>query len=181
MNDPDYWVELSHKADRERLRPDEIDSILRRLTEDIDPYDRYPLIDALGSVRDPAHASAVEPFLRETAAPQIAGLALRVLCTDLKLSDHYVEQIAAFVDGLPWDVEEDARLVAIQVAGEHLRRSRSAELLERLIAIAQSGQEREPVRDTARAALARAVGVDWKDLRRLSKTEIMRRAQERMG
>jgi hypothetical protein len=78
-------------------------------------------------------------------------------------------------------LEEDARLVAIQVAGEHLRRSRSGELLERLIAIAQSGQEREPVRDTARAALARAVGVDWKDLRRLSKTEIMRRAQERMS
>ena len=182
MTRDDDWVALSRNtAIGKALTQEEIDSVLVRLKEDIDPYEKYPLIHALGSLQDPRFVPAIESCLDEKRAPQVAGLALRILCTDLKLSDHYVDQIAAFVDGLPWDEAEDARLIAIQVAGEHLRHHQSAELLERLLHIEGDHDERALVRDVARGSLARAIGVEWKNVSAARKDEILVRARERLG
>ena len=99
----DKWVGLSRKAaGGQPLTQEEIDSILVRLKEDIDPYEKYPLLHALGSLQDPSYVREIESCLTETRAPQVAGLALRVLCVDLNLSQQYVNRIVEFVDGLPW-------------------------------------------------------------------------------
>ena len=181
MRKDDEWVRLSHKAESEGLTQDEIASILVRLGEDINPYDKYALIVALGNLHDLTFVPDIEPFLSEKRAPQVAALALRVLCVDLKLSERYVDRITGFVDGVPWDEEEDARLVAIQVSGEHLRLHQSADLLERLIDVEQNPDERPLVRETARDALARAIGLEWKEVHRANPSEIMKRARERLG
>lgn len=115
----------------------------------------------LGDLGDPSLADDIKPFLEESRAPQVAGLALRVLCTDLRLSKLFEDEIYAFVVGMPWDEDDDAKLFAIQVAGEHLRQNANDKLTQLLQQVADG---EGVVADAARKALLRAEGRSWQEV-----------------
>jgi hypothetical protein len=94
----------------------------------------------------------------------LARLALQILCDFWGLTDDYIGRVVEFVHGVPWDTEDDVRLLAISIAGDYLRERSDNDILATLLRIYHDPDERQIIRETAYRAVARAMGSDWQDL-----------------
>jgi hypothetical protein len=131
--------------------------------------DAYTAIHILGRASATDHRELVASFLDSSQDPQLARIALIVLVNHWGLGTEYRDRLRAFVKGVPWDGDDDVRLVALSAAGELARKIGDRELVSDLLEIAGDSHEDVLIRDTAFDAIARALGEDYSDLRRRSK------------
>jgi hypothetical protein len=125
--------------------------------------DPYVLLEIVGEAGGKELAKSVEPFLDWPGDPMVAMLALEILTT-WGLFRGYRDRIIELMQGVPWDVENDVRQVAITAAGEALRQQKDVPLLQRLIDIAEDKRESSSIRGQAIASLGRAEGKSWKEV-----------------
>lgn len=121
--------------------------------------DPYVLLEIVGEAGGKELAGAVEPFLNARMDPMLARIALQILCDYWGLYREYRNDIIRFLDGVPWDKEDDVRQIAIAVAGGSLRHGSDPELLKRLIDFAEDARNRELLREDAVSSLGRALGM----------------------
>jgi hypothetical protein len=126
--------------------------------------DPYVLLEIVGEAGGKELAKSVEPFLDWPGDPMVAMLALEILTTYWGLAHEYRDTIIQLMKGVPWDVDNDVREVAISGAGEALRQQRDVELLQNLIDIAEDIREPSAIRGQAIAGLARAEGMSWQEI-----------------
>jgi hypothetical protein len=131
--------------------------------------DPYSLLLLLGRAGARQHAPLVERWLGMTSDPMLVRIALQVLCSMWGMTDTYLPWVKRLVRGESWDSDEDARLMAMSVAGTYLKTVKDPELLSMLLDVVETSTERELSRQSAYLALALAMGADDKDLPRLSK------------
>ena len=158
--DPRY-ADLVRRAKRSELSREEIDAVAEELRHPLPHTDPYYLLAILGEAGGVWHRELVERFLEAGNNPWLARKALQVLCADWGDTDRYLDELAQFLAGAPWDTDDDVRLVAMTWAGEYLRDHREPRLLRELLRIFDDQGERELLRRTAYDSLARATGRPW--------------------
>lgn len=94
----------------------------------------------------------------------LARIALQILTNYWGIAGDYRDRIIEFMTGVPWDLENDAREVAISAAGDLVRHERDSGLLEQLLKIAEDKSESSSIRAEAIKSLGRAQGMSWQDL-----------------
>ena len=119
--------------------------------------DAYKLLYVLGRAGARDQERLVAQFLDAPTDPQVAALALSILCTHWGLGDRYRASLLAFLRGRDWDVLGEARDAAVTAAGEYLRGTVDCEVLEALLAVAENDDDDLGARFAAEA-LARALG-----------------------
>lgn len=160
---------LLDQAKEGKLSRDDVRRVGEYLREHPDATDAYTAIHILGVSGTTSYRDLVEPFLNSPRDPQLARIAVSVLINHWGLGSEYREQLREFVHGVDWDGDEDVRHVALSAAGEFARTSGDPQLVADLLEIQDDPQERALTRDIAFDAVARAVGADYKELRRRSK------------
>jgi hypothetical protein len=80
------------------------------------------------------------------------------------LTSNYVPDLLLFLDGVSWDVDDDAKQMALSVAGEYLRTHEDEQVGARLLRFANDPTERELLRELAVSALARALSDGWQEI-----------------
>jgi hypothetical protein len=154
--------ELVDRAKGGQLSKQELDALdqdLRR-QENFDSV-REQLL-AMLYAGDENHRQAVERYLDFRADPEVARLALALLCS-WGLTSEYVDRLISFMDGVDWDVAGDGRAavrpLAFAIAGGYLRTRRSRRLLEHLVRVAGDTTRGDDDRHAAGTALLRAICV----------------------
>jgi hypothetical protein len=146
------------------ILPAELAKIASTLEASSPSLELYPLLYAIGRSQATRYRKIVERFLYCESEPDLARLALQILCDFWRNTERYLEDVKRFARGLPWDSEEQVRLMAIFIAGEYLRDHQSRELLGYLISVCEDRNQSRFAQEDAYRALARAVGRDWTDL-----------------
>ncbi len=166
MSDPlDDLGDLLHRAKWGVVTPVEVERVARALAEeDIVPLRTHRLLTILGRTSGPRHETLVAGFLGATSFPRVVGLALRILTQWWDLRVEYVDVIVRLAAGEPWDEAMEARLDAISCAGEVARVTGARPLVAVLLRIAEDGDDGELMRQAAVAALARALGREYRDI-----------------
>ncbi len=108
-----------------KLTDAELETVKEKLLGPDTDEDRYLLLYILGRGGDPRFVRVVEPFVDSPENPMLAALALRILCDYRELAEPYRDVMMAFIRGMPWDDERDAKLSALSEAGEWLRTDRT--------------------------------------------------------
>lgn len=126
-----------------------------------DPYTLIHILGASGAVR---YKELVAGYLNEKDDPMLARIALQVLCSHWNMTAQYRDEVAAFIRGVEWDIDEVVRLAAVSIAGEWLRSSRDKTLLALLFDVFATVTNSSIVRQEAYFALARAYGKNWNEL-----------------
>jgi hypothetical protein len=157
-----------------------LEELKQRLLVAVNPTEQLVLLSLVGETGDASFAPFVEPYLSLHSHPDVAGKALGVLSTDLGLGEQYFEHLVALCQGVDWDVEHDAQLIALQAAGEYLRNKPALNLLELLIDLAEDESESDLLQRVAIDALARAIGRRWLDVGR-NRDIIVAEAKQRLG
>lgn len=167
--------DLAKKATWKELSKEEIAYVEKKFKEAIpgEDLDLSSYIYILGRIGATAHRPAIEKYLECPLDSYAAGQALKILCIYWRYTEDYLEKVMAFIKGVEWDVNDDVRLMAFSVAGEHLRRTDhkkplDQELLKLLSCFffdprsipGYQGDEcyHDLLRSCAYTALARAVG-----------------------
>jgi hypothetical protein len=138
------------------------------------------LISLLGKVLagrniSPSHRKLIEKYLHYPDDPMVSAVSLKVLCREWGLTLNYLELIKKFIRGIGWDVSDEVRFHAINIAGEYLREAFDKELLQLLLFTYQLEEHTDTIRVTredahiflqgcAYEALARASGKDWDEI-----------------
>ncbi len=158
--------DLIYKAKWEGLERDEARWAEQQLLHPDPELDRYKVLYLVGKGLDKSFAPLVEPYLSWHEEPELARLALQILCHYWDLTSTYLPFVREFVEGVGWDEGGHIRLVAISIAGAHLRTSHDHALLARLLDLAETcGQPGDDqVRRVALKALARAIGLEWNQI-----------------
>ncbi len=159
-----YYEELLERAKIERLPTEQLVDVVHQVQHPQPQADLYTLLYILGLSGDASYRHLMEKYLESPDDPMLARMALHVLCNYWDLADQYTDQVLRFLQGVPWDDEEDVRLVAISIAGRHLRLHPDSRLLGALISIFENPEEGQTVREAAYQALAIALGRSQKDL-----------------
>ena len=157
----DGYEDLLYRAKRSQLAPEEVEAVAQELLKEHSDGDSYTLLHILGKAGGVAYRPLVESFLEYREYTMLPRLALQILCEMWGEPQRYLEHIATFVRGVPWDTGDWVRLAAISIAGEYLRDHADDRLLAELVRLCTADGEREIVRRTAYEALARAVGRGW--------------------
>jgi len=158
------YDELLDRAKWGKVSPQELARVADELANSQSSADRYTLLLILGKAQDHSHRELVESFLKCREDPMLARLALQILCEFWGLTEEYLAELVEFVHGVPWDVEDDVRLVAISIAGEYLRTHGDNDTLMALLHIFDSRGAQKIVREVAYRAIARSMGSEWQDL-----------------
>lgn len=182
--------EMLERATSGQLSAREQDRIAEALQSETPSIDRYTLLLALGRSMAKRHKAVVESFLEAESDPMLARLALQILCRFWSETEHYIPWIERALAGLEWDHDDDVRQMAVSIAGEYLREAPQPALLRRLLLLVEDSVEDESMRKDAYLSVARAMGVSWEDLPRLSRlpsmadlmdTRIMEAARNRLA
>ena len=163
---PDALLKEATEGRLGRAGQQQIADALASRAEGADPY---VLLLALGRAMATQHRAIVESFLHEHRDPMLVRLALQVLCKFWGETSSHLERVRELLVPQPWDVDGDARQMAISVAGEYLRGARDRQLLESLLTIVTSDSEDEVTRSDAYLSVARAMGRSWDELPRISR------------
>jgi len=151
------------------------ESELRRVAQGLasgtgDPYEALLVI---GRANAKQHRALVERYLQCQEDPMLARLALQILCRYWGLTAEYREAVEQFVCKVPWDEDDDVRLMAIDCAGPFLARNRLPRLMSLLLQIFRDDSERQIVREASYDSLALAAGKALEELPVLPATSIL--------
>ncbi len=152
------------RAKKGLLSETEIAAVAHELENPASETDPYTLLHILGRAEAKSHTKLVEHFLNQRDDPMVAHLALQILCGFWGYCSRYLSDVSRFIDGVPWDPDEEIRSGAISAAGEYLRATEHPELINKLLAIFENENESQGAREDAYLALARAVGRNWSEL-----------------
>ena len=104
---------------------------------------------------DGSYRGAVERYLDFRSDPEVARLALVILCAGWGLTRFLLNRLAQFMEGVVWDWAGGRAVVrpaAFTLAGAYLARRRSRSLLELVRRVADDqGEDQAARRDAARA------------------------------
>ncbi len=159
-----YYKGLLERARQGPLSRQEADTVTSELQRRAPQISRVTLLHILSQMHDLTYLKLVEQFLQSKEDPMLTRLALKILCSEWGLTQHYVDQVLAFMRPVPWDEAGYIRQIAISIAGEHLRRHRSAPLLQELVRIFAEAEPQELILEDTYFALARAVGHEWSEI-----------------
>ena len=110
---------------------------------------------------DASYRGAVERYLDFRSDPEVARLALVILCAGWGLTRFLLDRLAQFIEGVVWDWAEGRAVVrpaAFTLAGAYLARRRSRSLLELVLRVAEDQGEDQAARSEAARALDLAYG-----------------------
>ena len=153
----DEHENLRERAKNNFITSRELSELAHVLEEPVDETDKFEIIWALGKVRAVKYAHLIEQFL-EGPDPELAGLALRVLCTDWGMTSRYTDVVLQLMRGVDWDIDETCQRPAISIAGAYLKDTFHLEFLRELIRIFED--ETDDVRTYAYYALCEATGYE---------------------
>jgi hypothetical protein len=156
--------DLLDRAKQGDLSDREVDAVAAALERADPSEDPYTLLHILGISRAQRHRPLVERYLRWFDDPMLARLALQILCSHWGETREHLDYVRSFVSGDPRDPGDDVRIAAIAIAGEHLRNHQDRELIAMLIGIFDAPTAPQIVRESAYFALARASGLDRKEM-----------------
>jgi hypothetical protein len=156
--------QLLERAKSGLLKCSEISLVAERLSESAGSHDAYTLIHILGCARATQYEKLVQRFLNSPSDPTVARIALQTLCNYWGKAGNYRAEVLAFLRGIAWDVDDEARLAALSIAGEFLRISFEGSLLEEVIRVWENEKHSPIVRQAAYFALSRARGANWNEL-----------------
>ncbi len=142
----------------------DVDAVARQLEADTSEVDVYTLLHILGRSNARRHRPLVEKYLYNHDDPMLARLGLQILCSWWDETPKYLEPLRAFAMGVAQDPDNDARLVALGIAGEHLRGHDDPELANIVVRAFEDVREDRNVREAAYRAIARAGGLDWSEV-----------------
>jgi hypothetical protein len=146
--------------------------------EQVDELDDiYAHLKVLGKAKLQNYRYLLERYL-DSKDPFIVSMVLETLCLEWEDSASCLERVVRFAVGVGWDEEEDVRLTAIKVMGEHLRTPVSeivakgegvlppaeTHVIELLISVFEDDTSEQWTRQGAYYALLRAKGVDWENI-----------------
>ena len=160
---------LRDEAEAGMITPNDLRQVAERLSRAGDDEDRYTMLQIVGEAGDKQHRALVERFLDSPDDPMLARLALEILGHYWGEADRYLDHIRRFLRGVDWDDEDDVRQMALFRAGDYLAKKPDRELLELLIRAVERSDD-DVMRGSAYLALARAFGIEWKDLPSSSRT-----------
>jgi hypothetical protein len=169
-------AELLDRAKGGQLSREELDGVAAALLSHETTRDAYTLIHILGRGGATWHEELVAGFLNSPHDPMLARIALQVLCSHWGLAKSYRDSLATFALRVPWDTDDDVRLVGLSQSGELIRTSPDAALTRILLDTFRDPSEEDIVRDAAYSALARASGREWSEIPPASR--LMDRATE---
>jgi hypothetical protein len=110
---------------------------------------------------DASYRGAVERYLDFRSDPEVARVALVILCARWGLTRFLLDQLAQFIEGVVWDWAGGQAVVqpaAFALAGAYLARRRSRSLLELVLRVAEDQGEDQGARSEAARALHLAYG-----------------------
>lgn len=162
---------LAEKATWDTLSDEEISYVLKKIQNykpGDDDYELSNCIYIVGRIGAIQHLKLIEKFLHHKTNGIVPAKALKVLCRYWELTPNYLKEIKEFIRGSEWDESDDARSMAIEIAGEYLCKGEDKELLGLLIDVfynfehsnAYIGNSRYPdlIRSSAYQALLTAGG-----------------------
>lgn len=155
---------LLGKAKQGTITRAEVDAVAAELRHDPGATDAYTMLHVVGRSFATEHRSLVEGFLRADWDPMLARLSLQILCSFWGDTPRYLDIVREALRGIPWDVDDDVKQIAISISGEHLRGHKDLRLLGELFEIFSNENEERTIREGAYLALARANGREWKDV-----------------
>lgn len=158
------YKEMLERAKSGRISQAEISTVAEELKNPRRQADPYTLLHILGKAEAKSYLGLVEQYLQFKEDPMLVRLALQILCNYWGYCSRYIGEVTKFVQGVPWDPDEEIRQSAISIAGECLRVNQDAKLLHELIQIYENDGESQTIREGAYLALARAVGRNWNEL-----------------
>jgi hypothetical protein len=155
---------MDERAELYQLGPHEAAKVARLL--EAEKCDPYGALFALGRSWAIEHRPLVERYLDGSKGVMLARLALFVLCENWNLSADYRGVITEFVAGVPWDDENDVRILAIDIAGSLLKTEPDLRLLRLVVEMYNDRSEPPPqlMRAAAYLALAKAAGRTYNEM-----------------
>lgn len=122
-------------------------------------HDSYTATLILGRAYATAYRNILESLIQSPSDPMLARGAVYALCQCWDDTEKYLPELIAFCQGVAWDEENDVRLISLSCGGEYLRKHWNQELAGALAKVAENESD-EIVRNTARTAIARAMGLE---------------------
>lgn len=154
--------ELVLRAKEGAVTAGEIEAVASALSSDANAAENYQMVYVLGRMGCRQYEDLLARFLNFPRDPQVAGLAISMLCVHWRLAVKYRDELLEALRGQPWDVEDEARVSAISASGEYLAGNSDCDVLARLIETAES-DEFSHMRGFGLEALARALGAGYSD------------------
>jgi len=130
--------DLVDRAKQGRVSDRELTEVAAALRACEAGSEAYSLLYVLGRSEATGYEELVAGFLR-SGDPELARLALQVLCTFWGLTESYVDEVRRFLGDVDWDADGWVRQIAISVAGAHLRAHTDTGMLARLLELAATG------------------------------------------
>ena len=132
---------------------------LDRIAQELEPQQDFELVREqlllMLDAGDGSYRGAVERYLDFRSDPEVARLALVILCAGWGLTRFLLDRLAQFMEGVVWDWAGGRAVVrpaAFTLAGAYLARRRSRSLLELVLRVAEDqGEDQAARRDAARA------------------------------
>src|SRR5262249_23591080 len=106
------YDELLERAKWGKLTRQELDRVAAELKSGHSDADSYTPLHMVGRGGGPEYRELVEAFVTYEEAPMLASLALEILGGFWGEMDRYLPQVLQFLRGVPWDADEDCRLIA---------------------------------------------------------------------
>jgi hypothetical protein len=107
-----------------------------------DNTDLYGLLFILGLSEATQYRELVEGFLYYPTDPMVSGMTLKVLFrywgNDVQ---RYLNELKAFIKGVPWDESENLRLAAVQCTGDFLKETPEKELFQILLDLYETSND----------------------------------------
>lgn len=148
--------ELITKATEGTLLRQELEEVVKCLADGTcDSYDALLIIGRSGAVE---YRELVERYLAASDDPMLARLALMILGHYWGLASEYKAEVEAFVRKVPWDPDDDVRLLAINVVGTLLAEQEDCHFIRMMTGLFRDEHERQIVREASYCALALAAG-----------------------
>lgn len=164
--------DLLYRAKWGRLEASEIDWLRAELVNPGRTHNVYTVLHALGKavmgLQQPVRESDIElvsSFLSPGRDPEVAGLALRVLCHMWGLGARFEAEMVGFSCGVDWDNEySDLAAAAVGCLGAHIRESGRHQLLKVLVERLERVEADDLARSGTLDAIGRALGAEWSEL-----------------
>jgi len=155
--------DLLERAKTGKLSEREVRGVAQALDDRVPGRDPYTLIHILGLAGAKQHEKLVARYLDEHEDPMLVRIALLTLARYWGLRTYY-NRTLELATGSAWDAGGEARDIAISVLGDYLRDEADAAGVDLLLQILRDEAEDPLTRTAAYFALARASGLDSRDL-----------------
>jgi hypothetical protein len=173
---------LYHEALWGKLTQNEVDYVVQRIKKtdpDTDSFDEScdlaGLLQTLGRSGANQYRELVEKFLHFRTNGMVCADALRTLFSYWDFTEEYMEDVKLYIRGAEWDESDEARTMALSLAGEYLRKKYDRELLQLLLDVFEKLGKTDQIKDTddygryliqscAYSAIARAMGKDYNEI-----------------